>query len=387
MNGKENSNHLPNLDSIRFLGAMVILILHAEDIKFKTGQESIPLLRHFYSGGDLVVSVFFVLSGFLITYLLLKEKQATHTINIKYFYTRRMLRIWPLYYLILLLGFFLLPLCDHFLSVPYFSELQSQTGYKLISSALFLLPAFLFTTSHLSLGLGPLWSVMVEEVFYLFWPLLIKKSKNYLRLFIWVIVTVLLVRLITLLVIFFAHKHSESSQNETYLYLQRMVIDYRYSCMAIGAIGAYLVVFDQIKALRFIYRKDVQWATILITAILLVLKVHIPFFYHEFYSVLFCITLVNMATNPHTVLNLKSKWMAYIGKMSYGIYIFNPITRIFCLEFTKYIFGKQVTGWQMETIFFSLCIVSTIGVAALSYKFFEIPFLKLKKRYTVVVSV
>ena len=82
---------------------MVIILFHAEDIKIRRGRETVSIISHFFSGGDLVVSIFFVLSGFLITYLLFKEQQSTDTIDVKTFYKRRVLKIWPLYYLILLI--------------------------------------------------------------------------------------------------------------------------------------------------------------------------------------------------------------------------------------------------------------------------------------------
>ena len=72
------------------------------------------IIKNVFNKGYLGVNLFFVLSGYLITYLLLTEKNNSGTINIKNFYIRRILRIWPLFYFVVLLGFFLFPLIPKF---------------------------------------------------------------------------------------------------------------------------------------------------------------------------------------------------------------------------------------------------------------------------------
>lgn len=96
--------HFPGLNGIRFLAAFLVLLDHTELIK---GYLGLPTLwSETYSAhiGSTGVTIFFVLSGFLITYLLFMEK-SIGPIHIQSFYIRRILRIWPLYYLIFILGF------------------------------------------------------------------------------------------------------------------------------------------------------------------------------------------------------------------------------------------------------------------------------------------
>lgn len=93
--------YLPGLNTIRFIAAFTVIINHIELFKRNFNQSNFLNIAAIFSMGRLGVVLFFVLSGFLITYLLLLEKDKFKTIDIKRFYIRRALRIWPLYYLLL----------------------------------------------------------------------------------------------------------------------------------------------------------------------------------------------------------------------------------------------------------------------------------------------
>ena len=99
--------YFKNLNGVRFIAAFMVLICHIElNKKFfniPNYRETTKFLGH------LGVDLFFVLSGFLITFLLIKEKDLFGKINFKNFYIRRILRIWPLYFLIVIFSLFILP--------------------------------------------------------------------------------------------------------------------------------------------------------------------------------------------------------------------------------------------------------------------------------------
>ena len=115
------------------------------------------------------VNMFFVLSGFLITYLLLTEGELNTGINIKKFYIRRILRIWPLYYLVLIISLFFI----------YFGIIKEP--HEIWNSVIFysfLLANIPYVLSISIATITPLWSVAVEEQFYIIWPHLFKSKKN-----------------------------------------------------------------------------------------------------------------------------------------------------------------------------------------------------------------
>ena len=105
----ENRIYFRNLGALRFIAAVSVIFHHVEQYKFWAkipnvwGNTTVDAL------GSKAVSFFFVLSGFLITYLLMEEQKKTGAISVKNFYIRRILRIWPVYYIVVIVCLFVLP--------------------------------------------------------------------------------------------------------------------------------------------------------------------------------------------------------------------------------------------------------------------------------------
>ena len=118
---KEKSVYFPNLNSLRFIAALLVIVHHVEQIRMMFGMENSFENKTIELIGRMGVVLFFVLSGFLISYLLLAEKEFTGEINIKNFYIRRVLRIWPLYFFIIILALFIMPEF-HFFTFPDYEK-------------------------------------------------------------------------------------------------------------------------------------------------------------------------------------------------------------------------------------------------------------------------
>jgi peptidoglycan/LPS O-acetylase OafA/YrhL len=114
----KNISTFQGLNALRFIAAFLVVMHHSETIKRKNEIENYEWLGLFRNGSN-AVTFFFVLSGFLITYLLLKESGKTGDVKIKNFYIKRVLRIWPLYFLLIFIGTIGLPIIFHFFEVPY----------------------------------------------------------------------------------------------------------------------------------------------------------------------------------------------------------------------------------------------------------------------------
>jgi peptidoglycan/LPS O-acetylase OafA/YrhL len=167
--GRDHSERFAALDGLRGVAWLLVLLAH--------GSEYYLFPDVFVSyGGWLGVVVFFVLSGFLITYLLLEEWARTGRISLANFYARRTLRIWPLYFAVLGAYAFVFPFFDQdtcssivvSTNDPSFAYYQhSLLAYP------FFLQNYLVDQWDVPLGLRIFWSLVVEEHFYLFWPLLL----------------------------------------------------------------------------------------------------------------------------------------------------------------------------------------------------------------------
>jgi peptidoglycan/LPS O-acetylase OafA/YrhL len=114
----KNISFFEGLNALRFFAALLVVLHHAETLRKDNGLSNFESFGLFRNGGN-AVTFFFVLSGFLITYLLLKEDGKSGTISIKGFYLRRVLRIWPLYFLLVILGTLVMPLFVHFFHIDY----------------------------------------------------------------------------------------------------------------------------------------------------------------------------------------------------------------------------------------------------------------------------
>jgi peptidoglycan/LPS O-acetylase OafA/YrhL len=374
------------LNGIRFIAAFSVIIHHIEEYKtiFILHVDNFSARPVIYQLGKLGVALFFVLSGFLITYLLLAEKQKTGTVNITKFYIRRMLRIWPLYFLIVLLSFFVFPNIG-LLQIPLLSESTFQNFYQKLVLYLLVLPnvvSGLYVPMPLS---SHVWSIGVEEQFYLLWPWLLI-SRNFKRLFV-IILSVGAVLAGGFFYFRFALNPYHIAKDDThpfFFFVSMFLAQFRVGCMAIGGLGAYLV-FIKHPVLQILYRRWIQIIVYLFLIFLISTGFQVPGVNYEFYAILFCYLLINLASNPKSIIQFENRFMNFMGSISYGLYIYHPIAIAFVLNL---LIGHRANPDLLNSLSFnlqvySLTIAITVFLSYLSYTYFEKPFLRLKDRFTV----
>ena len=160
--------HLKGLDTYRGIAALIVLISHIELFKNKFGFKSHIENSFFkYTGGHTAVILFFVLSGFLITLLLLNEKGTYQKISLRNFYLRRIFRVWPLYFIILFLSYLLIDFSPSNTTIILCLTIFPNIAHA-IGGGWFVSPQ--------------IWSIGVEEQFYIAWPLIVKNKKNILNI-------------------------------------------------------------------------------------------------------------------------------------------------------------------------------------------------------------
>ena len=379
--------HFSGLNALRFFAAYFVVLHHGETIRHKFGLPNFNDYS-FFQNGAIAVSFFFVLSGFLITYLLLTEIEKTETVSLRKFYWRRVLRIFPLYYLLVFIGLIAIPVLLSFINYPNTQPYDTLTG-----GVLFLFfGSFVVNAAFGSHFLEPLWSIGVEEYFYIIWaPLLKFFKKRPLSIIVFVIG---FKAILTLFFIFFP------SENTTFNLIKEVTASLKFDLMAIGGLGAYAV-FRNRPALEksFFFTPIFQ----VLLFVLLIIRFFfnndcvdnqgiIGFIYRGFVltpvvnvfteGVLFLWLLLNVSINPRAFFKLQNPLLNKLGEMSYGIYMYQMLI-IFAvvLAFKKIMFKMPP---PLSTAFFYVLVtIGVIGISWLSKRYFEDRFLKLKKRFEV----
>lgn len=379
--------HFRGFSEIRAIAALLVLFHHIELLKKRHSLPSLfdnDLLGSFIANaGKNGVYLFFVLSGFLITFLLLKEKELTGNISIKKFYLRRILRIWPLYYFIVLLSFcvlyFIHTQTGYFDSNTYAHKLLEQLNnhywFPLILFLLFL-PNLALSMGYAVPGASQAWSVGVEEQFYILWPFLIKFfQKTMIAFLIGIIVTKILMNIYLSNILFKLEINSVMGiPASAFVHFFK---SFRIEYMGIGGLFAFFYFKKNIYLFKLLEHKLTLVGCILLV-ILLILKPS-----HQLPFVISCgllITSIAIQKNKLSKINPLDK----IGKVSYGIYMYHPLV--------IYLLFPLIGLFSIQNIYLINCylylsiVPISIAISILSYNFFEKPFLLKKEKLATVKS-
>ena len=358
----------PELDALRFFAFFSVFLFHAlyQPAEY-FAQRHLPLwfarvLSGLLGTGGRGVDLFFVLSAYLITELLLREKEATGSLDVKSFYLRRILRIWPLYY-------FFVPLAAF---VPF---LNPQGAFSLR----YVIPFLLLAGNWSTIAFGPtgsvaepLWSVSVEEQFYLAWPPIVARLSN--RGIAIAAVIMVGVANLTRFIVLALHNTGWQIWANTLTHLDAMA----------GGILLAVLLRGRVPQTRFWLRTGLIVAGI--TAVLIT-----GYFDEQHVGVsrtgvlvgypliaLSCTVIVFAVIG----MQLRARPLRYLGKISYGLYVYH----LTCIRIT----GQVLLPFRWGTFGIGLRAVVALGitivVAAVSYRFLETPFLNLKRRFTHIDS-
>jgi peptidoglycan/LPS O-acetylase OafA/YrhL len=353
--------HLPGLNGLRALAAITVLWGHVFSRTF--GQWG-----KLQGGGfSLIadgVTMFFVISGFLITYLLMNEKNSTCTIDVPKFYLRRILRIWPIYY-----GYLLFAIVVLFVLGRQGEVIDNRLWYYVFFAA-----NIPFCTAS---GLWPIvhfWSIGVEEQFYLFWPWLVKYSKKRL----------LQVAIIICCFWLVCKYGSLLIGGKCWAY--RFFSVTRFDCMMIGAIGAILYYRKNQFFCNIMFNKCI---TLIAWVLLLASQfycIYIPApFRIQYMAVVSLIVIMSQLKEKPFIINLETPFFDFIGKISYGIYVIHPIL-IFLFSRWYSLFDVGLSELTQRILIYIGITLITVALAWVSYQFYEKPFLRLKRKFAIIQS-
>jgi peptidoglycan/LPS O-acetylase OafA/YrhL len=369
--------YLPELDVLRFFAFFGVFVYHLP-ITGSLFFWRYGVLGDLAISGVFGVDLFFTLSGYLITSLLLRERDATGDINLKAFYARRTLRIWPLYYFFIGLMFLLTHLPASVTSAPFWGNMFPPMSL----SVYFFLAIFLFNfdfANGLNEGHGlviyPLWSISVEEQFYLFWPWVVRYLPRK---------RLVLAPLIMLAIAAVAHMLSlpmKLGWNGTFS---------RLDPIAIGVLIALLPRFELQTPMRLglIIFGIVSWViavrycTLPIQDTPLKVTIGYPLVALGSGAIVLAVLGIQVFRSGSSL----ARSLIYLGKISYGLYVYNIIAKTvgYLLLFNFGLKAFAAAGWPEWTAW-SAYILFTFGLnvamAAASYRWLEAPFLRLKERF------
>lgn len=353
-----NNKKFPSLDGLRGISIIFVILSH-----FIFYSEFVAKTNL----GVIGVEIFFVISGFLISTLLLKEQIINGGISLRKFYIRRALRILPVVFLFLttlsiLNQIFKLGIC----------------GISFLSSFFFMrnLPipnARDWYTSHL-------WSLGVEEQFYLIFPFFlsrvsIKKYKNLI---------LLLIIIIPVLNYLFFNKIGFFYSNRIIHDISLVFVNLFGSGTALILVGSYLsiLMFTKSKFISFVNKSNPKLLSLLIFAFAIFIRIPSSVLYFQYFSdIIFAfligiVILLNLNVDSYMSRFLNLKFVSQIGILSYSLYIWQQIfthERPWSNKF-KY----------SDSVLFNLTLLLLVGF--ISYHFFEKRFLKLKGRFTNIAT-
>lgn len=361
--------YLPELDGLRFIAFLLVFIHNAPSIS----SSKIWTALHEY--GWVGVDLFFCLSGYLITKLLVMEHEQTGKINIRNFYFRRILRIWPLYFFYIVIGLIYILFTDGWHPVlPLHLIGLSAFTYNIV---------YLFLTYKVFAVYVHLWTISYEEQFYIAIPWVTQKFARNSKDRNWLIILVIFLagNIIRAMFIFFNAKHP-------IIYMLPLT---HFEAMLGGvAIGHGL--FDRsLGSLK-------NWVMLLSGVTMIAIVFVLPNTYEIGWSLALTYPLAGTGTALIIFAIIKSKTsltnkflstplVIYLGKISYGLYIFHLLILSAIYHFSQKILGSlsQVNSTNQPLYFFSGLLI-TILLSIASYTFLEKPFLRLKKKYVFVKS-
>jgi peptidoglycan/LPS O-acetylase OafA/YrhL len=362
--------YFKSFNSLRFIAAALVLLYHSKVFLKTDFDYDHPLWHAMFMNGGLAVSFFFVLSGFLITFLLFAEIEKTNTVSVKKFYLKRILRIWPIYYLYILIVQFILPGVFNLLHQPY----QKATTWSTVFYLLVLpnVPHILRDGGKMS----HLWSIGVEEQFYLIWAPMVKYLKQY---FVPLCILLILLKKTILMIM------SINTLDDSFTF--QFIDDFKLEQLAIGGLGAYYLQARPEQFKKLMFSNTIRVTTIILLFSLLAFGEGFRYnslvnsFVHLCFSVLgyvvipltFLSFMVNLSLNDKSPIRLHSVRLERLGTISYGFYIYLVLILV----------NLIISRWSLPPLLFDIALIIlglglTTLISRISYDLFELYFLKFR---------
>ena len=365
---KKIGHYYPELDSLRFFAFLLVLIHHSPYMKPITAWQT--LSRYGWMGVDL----FLCLSAFLFARLLFVEYQQKGSINVGYFYLRRALRIWPLYFFFFVAMLMVSVWQDGWSSDMLKRSIGVMTFTDNIFAAILNYNLIIWFSDHL-------WTISYEEQFYLIVPWVLRRFYQIKRT---ATITILIVVMLIGMLVRGLFIHNQVEHPAIWVLpvthfeaiFGGLIVGLGLFDKTLKKIPGWLLLSGGILALYLVTQlpniDDIRW-TLMLTYPLIGLGTSL---------ILFAVMQGNL-----WVLSafFKNKFLGYLGKISYGLYVYHVASIWLAKKITETLVSPdRLLVYPLSVLLIALTI--TILVSMLSYQYLEKPFLRLKERFTYIKS-
>jgi peptidoglycan/LPS O-acetylase OafA/YrhL len=360
----------PELDALRFFAFLGVFIFHAapRTMNFYNAA-GYPhwlsgLIIPTFGAGAYGVDLFFALSAYLITSLLLRERAATGALDLRGFYVRRILRIWPLY-----LAFVAFAAVFAMLVPGQHLPMRYVLGYSLLAGNWI----YVFYGLPASFAV-PLWTVSIEEQFYLAWPLALRKAS--VRTMAAIAFLLLVVASAWRVWLAISAAPVEQIEYNTFTRLDPIALG-----VLIALFGHKLPSFTRPQRILLLCAGIVTWIAVYaltVTSPTLKFTTWRMAVGHPFTALASAAVLLSVLGSQHSF--LRNPALLYLGKISYGLYVLHEFAHFCAIRMVHastpfMVLAQSVVGLAL-----------TVLLAAASYRWLESPFLRLKERFAHVQS-
>jgi peptidoglycan/LPS O-acetylase OafA/YrhL len=355
--------YFPGLQALRFYAALSVIFHHftAPNTWFGDSSALAYAFRFGFMEGQNAVTLFFVLSGFLILYLLLKERVETGTVRVGRFYLRRAFRILPLYYLTLSVSVLIVIIT--YPNLPLKAQQAADNPINWITALLYCFNLL----GIVALPISHLWSLNIEEQFYLFAPHLIKRARSIPGVLIGFIIVKLTFQLACLAAF-------RITGNGLLQYVYEMLVIMRFECMALGGLAAWLV-YKEHTLLKLVWHPVTQAITVIGFAGIVFFGTSNDLLFNSGSSLVYALLILNLVSAPRFMLRFESPVLKRLGDLSYSMYMVHQ-----GVIWILWIGGVRGIAYPV------LSVVLSIGLSYALYRWFETPFLTLRERFALVQS-
>ena len=367
------TKYFKELNSLRFIGFIGVFFGH---VFFSNSPEIInsKLYATLFSYGKILgfisIDSFFVLSSFLITWKALEEIKFTNAFQFKNFLIRRSLRIWPLYFLIVFLGF----LIEYFKSY-YF--LESEKLPSIWNFILFILNYDIIENGYNFLFFMVfMWSISVEEQFYVFWAIIIKWFNKYLLAISFLIILIsLLFRVCFINDSLSLNFHTVSALGNFGIGALTAILAFKYPHF--------------ISKLQSLTRNTILFVYLIIFSFFILMPnlLENNFFIitqRVLFSIFFSFIILEQSYCDKSIVKVsRIKYFNFFGKISYGLYCYHGIIITIILQMSGFLSESLLNSLVLYPI---IIFVSTLAISQISFRFYESKFLNFKSKFSFLSS-